>query len=455
MTNIAVLLFNVVRFHLFAWTGIGDSLGDFLSLEPVIGGQVVLPLAMLLIYYLSGYYYTVSYRSRMEDLVNTALTTFVGALVVYFAVILNDPDDDRGAIYEIVGILWGIMFGCVYPVRLILTLTVVKRMHNRKFGYDTLIVGTSQSAVKLAKRLNESRRSMGFNIVGYVNIKKGGVEVDDFDLPVYSLEQLEDVVARKNIKRLIVSQHPNGFVSTMDLINKLFPLGLPILTTPTIFHLISGRMAFGNVAGEPLVDVSNPAISPMTACVKRFSDIVVSTIALVVLSPVMLSIALWVKLDSKGPVIYRQERVGYKKRPFDILKFRSMRADAEEAGPSLSNVDDPRVTRAGRVLRKYRLDELPQFWNVIKGEMSIVGPRPERAYYVNQIVARAPYYSLIHQVRPGITSWGMVKYGYATTVDEMIERLNYDLIYLENVSVGVDLKIIFYTINTVVTGRGV
>jgi lipopolysaccharide/colanic/teichoic acid biosynthesis glycosyltransferase len=165
-------------------------------------------------------------------------------------------------------------------------------------------------------------------------------------------------------------------------------------------------------------------------------------------------IALAVKREKSGSVIYSQERIGYHKHPFKIYKFRTMRADAEADGPSLSSDKDSRVTRVGRFLRKYRLDELPQFFNVLRGDMSLVGPRPEREYYIRQIVAKAPYYNLVHQVRPGITSWGMVKYGYATTVDQMIERLQYDLLYLDNISLQVDLKILFHTVNTVLTGKG-
>ena len=180
-----------------------------------------------------------------------------------------------------------------------------------------------------------------------------------------------------------------------------------------------------------------------------------SAVALLALTPVFAVIALLIKRDSAGPVFYRQTRVGYRKRPFGIIKFRSMRTDAESGGPALSTPDDPRITHVGRFLRKYRLDELPQFWNVLRGDMSLVGPRPEREHYVRQIVERVPYYSMIHQVRPGITSWGMVKYGYASSVDEMIERLRYDLLYIENVSFGLDIKILFHTVNTVLTGKGV
>ena len=179
-----------------------------------------------------------------------------------------------------------------------------------------------------------------------------------------------------------------------------------------------------------------------------------SLIALVILFIPMLIVALTIKIDSKGPVFYSQERVGYKQKKFNILKFRSMTTDAEKSGPQLSSENDSRITKLGRILRKYRIDELPQFWNVLKGDMSLVGPRPEREYFIHKIVEKAPYYTLVHQVRPGITSWGMVKYGYAKNVDEMILRLRYDLIYLTNISILVDLKIIIYTVKTVFTGRG-
>ncbi len=202
------------------------------------------------------------------------------------------------------------------------------------------------------------------------------------------------------------------------------------------------------------MNITNANIPDSTINLKRLSDIVFSGLALIVLSPVYAAISLMVKLDSPGPVFYRQERIGLHKRPFKIIKFRTMVDGAESDGPALSHKNDTRITRIGAFLRKYRLDEIPQFWNVLKGEMSLVGPRPEREYFIDRIVERVPYYSLIHQVRPGVTSLGMVKYGYASNVDEMIERLAYDLIYIENVSLGVDLKILFHTVSTIAGGKG-
>ena len=179
-----------------------------------------------------------------------------------------------------------------------------------------------------------------------------------------------------------------------------------------------------------------------------------ASVALVLCMPLMLVLSAIIKCTSKGPVIFRQERIGLNGTPFRIYKFRSMVVDAEPAGPALAVPNDSRITPIGRFMRKYRLDELPQFLNVIGGSMSLVGPRPERAFYVEQILQRQPYYTLVHRVRPGITSLGMVKYGYAGNVDEMIERMQYDLIYLENVSITIDLKILAYTVTTVISGKG-
>jgi exopolysaccharide biosynthesis polyprenyl glycosylphosphotransferase len=337
---------------------------------------------------------------------------------------------------------------------LAVTVCLLRRARNSRSGYPTFVVGASQMALSLIERINNRPGRRSFNIVGIVDTSDYQRNLNT-DLPIYHIDQLEAAVKDNGICRLIVIPHHNGKRATLDLVSSLFPTGLQIYVSPTLYYSILGRMPVDDIVGEPLVNISRPFISPMTASFKRFFDVAFSVIAILLLIPIYLAIVIAIKCDSKGPIIYSQERVGYKKRPFKILKFRTMRCDAEENGPSLSSPNDPRVTRVGRFLRKYRLDELPQFVNVLRGDMAIVGPRPEREYYVKQIVSRAPYYSLVHQLRPGITSLGMVKYGYAVDVDQMLDRLKYDLIYLENVSLRVDFKIIYYTISTVLTGRGV
>lgn len=272
---------------------------------------------------------------------------------------------------------------------------------------------------------------------------------------VYSIEDVEEVCRRDNIDQLIIAQTSYNEEKVLTLLYKLFSLGIPIKIMPDTFSYITSGIRLQDIYGEPFIDLTSPAISESSKNVKRTIDVAVSVLMLVVLSPVYLWLAILVKRDSPGPVFYRQERIGLRQKPFFIYKFRSMRTDAEKSGPRLSSDDDTRVTRVGKMLRKYRLDEIPQFWNVLKGDMSLVGPRPERAYFIAKIMERAPYYALMYQVRPGITSWGMVKYGYASNVDQMVERTRFDLIYMSNMSLFVDFKILIYTVNTVFRGKGV
>ncbi|MDR1337124.1 MAG: exopolysaccharide biosynthesis polyprenyl glycosylphosphotransferase, partial [Tannerella sp.] len=217
--------------------------------------------------------------------------------------------------------------------------------------------------------------------------------------------------------------------------------------------LARGRVK--TIHGIPFIEVTANNFSEAGKNIKHVMDKVVAVLVLTLLSPVYACIALRVRRSSPGQVFFRQERIGYRGRPFTIYKFRTMYTDTGRHDPLLTERDDPRVTPFGRFLRKYRLDEFPQFWNVLKGDMSLVGPRPEQRYYIERIVRRAPYYYLLHNVRPGITSWGMVKYGYAETVDKMIERLDYDIMYYENMSLSLDLMILAYTVKIVLTGKGV
>lgn len=454
-TNLACLLFNIVRYY-FDSQIIADyaSLTRFLSSPMVVVGQVVFPLVLLGVYYLSGYYNGVFLKSRLKEVVTTATTALVGMIIIFFVAIVNDHIAGRAFAYELMLLLFAVLFVPVYLVRYSITRVATRKIHNREWSFNTLIVGTSVTATKLEQRLREMKKSMGFNVVGYVQILDG--ELDrELNLPVYDIAEIEEVCARLNIKNLIVIPHRHGIKATMSLVNSLLPLDCPIYISPDLYQLLTSKVRISNVVGEPLVDISRSQMSASTRNLKRVSDVVLSFITLLLISPLLLVIAILVKCDSRGPVFYRQERIGYHKKPFYIYKFRSMKVDAEAGGPALSTLNDERITRLGRVLRKYRLDELPNFWNVLRGDMSIVGPRPEREYYIKQILAKAPYYTLIHQVRPGITSWGMVKYGYASDVDGMIERLKYDLLYIENVSMLVDLKILFYTVQIVVTGKGI
>ena len=238
-------------------------------------------------------------------------------------------------------------------------------------------------------------------------------------------------------------------------IREAFPTGKEIVVKPRVKDILTGAARIRDLQGEALIRITDPSMSDAAICIKRAFDVVVSAVLLVLLSPLYAVLALLVKAGSPGPVLYKQERIGLHGLPFQILKFRTMYVDAEQEGtPRLAGDDDQRITKTGRVLRRYRLDELPQLWNVLAGQMSIVGPRPERPYFIRLIEERAPYYCLLYKIRPGLTSWGPIKVGYTDTLDKMIQRLQYDIAYMENMSLLLDIKIMFYTLGVLLNGKG-
>ena len=452
-SNCAWLAYNCVRYAMGAIHGSYGSLGEFLCARDVLLGQLFFPLMMMVVYAMSGYYNEVYHKSRVHELLTTFWSAVVNALFIFFIALINDVILPRRFNYEMILILWALLFFLVYAVRCVITNHTSRMIKSRKWSWKTLVVGAGEKAVAFVDKINSMRHSLGYDVIGLVHID--GENDAPTQLPRYTIEDLKRVCADNQVKELIVVPSGASREEVMHTINHLFDLRLPIRVTPDRGNVLLSQVRIKNIQGEPLVDISGCNMSDCEKNFKRLFDILISVLALIVFSPLYLIVALAIKLNSKGPVFYLQERVGRHNVPFNIIKFRSMVSDAESAGtPQLTQDNDPRVTSVGAFLRKYRIDELPQFWNVLKGDMSIVGPRPERQFYVNQIQQRVPSYALLHQVRPGITSLGMVKYGYAKNVDEMIERLNYDLIYLENMSLINDMKIMIYTIKIVFTGRG-
>jgi exopolysaccharide biosynthesis polyprenyl glycosylphosphotransferase len=410
---------------------------------------------MMFVYYLSGYYNVPYRKSRLQEFIITLISAVCNSFFIMLVALINDMAQSRTENYEVIFILMGILFVCVYIVRLVITNSCTHKIRNGQLQFNALIVGSGAAGFAFFQRLQSSINTLGYNVVGFVDLP-GENRVKDINLPVYNFDDLLQVCKENAVSEVIVVPTKQSSEQLLAVIDRLYLLNLPIKMTPDRYNLLMSRARFSNLYGDPLVDISGNTMSEGGKNIKRVADVVLSAVIMVLLIPVYLVVAILIKIDSKGPIIFKQERVGYHNKVFNIYKFRSMVTNAEKDNvPQLSSDNDPRITRVGHYLRKYRIDELPQFWNVIKGDMSLVGPRPERQYYIDQIVARKPAYLLVHQVRPGITSMGQVKFGYASSVDEMLERLDYDLLYIENMSLLNDIKILVYTIKIVLTGEGV
>ncbi len=453
MSNLAWLIYNCARWNMGAVIG-HQTLSSYLTSNMVLLGQIFFPLMMMVTYVFSGYYNDVCRKSRVQELLTTMASSTINTLFIFFVALINDVNGVRSSDYEMIIILWLVLFICVYAVRFIITNRASKLIKSRRWTFPTLIIGSGSAAVAYANKLNSRRESTGHEIKGFVNIP-GENPVKGNHLPCYELDDLPEVCEREGIWELIVVPSRDDIHQNLNAINRLYSLGLPIMIQPSSINTMRMPVRVSDIYGDSLVNISRSSMSDAGKNLKRALDVLVSLIALILLMPLYAVVALIIKSTSPGPVLYLQERIGLHDKPFKIIKFRSMVQDAEVAGkPQLSSDDDPRITPFGRFMRKYRIDELPQFWNVIKGEMSLVGPRPERRYYIEQIISRVPAYALLHQVRPGITSMGMVKFGYAKNLDEMVERADYDLMYLNNMSLLNDIKILIYTIKIVFTGRG-
>ena len=433
-------------------------------------GIVIVPLGWLALYTIQGTYKNVLRKSRLKEFQQTLVASLIGVVVLFFALMLDDQVETYRGYYLSFLFLFVVHFGLTYLCRVIQTSNTVRKVHLRQIGFPTLLIGSHNKAYQTYLDLENQETYSGNIFVGYVTVNPGDSNSDrptESDpassesrltavIPCLgSVSSIKQLIEQHHIEEVIIAVEDNEQQQIQQILRTLDGCGDVIIKiTPDARDIILGMVRVDSIFHSPLITINTRLMEEWQYSVKRLCDIVLSLLALVILSPVFLITAIIVKCTSPGPIFYTQERIGYQGRPFKMHKFRTMYTDAEACGPALSRDDDPRITPFGRFMRKVRLDEIPQFYNVLKGTMSIVGYRPERQFYIDQIIRRCPEYLLLQRIKPGITSWGQVKYGYASSVDEMCERLKYDLLYLENMSITTDIKILIYTVGIIFQGRG-
>ncbi len=428
---------------------------EFVFTPRFFQGIIIIPLFWILIYYISGYYKDIYRKSRLKELWQTFITSLIGVIIIFFFSILDDDIINYKTYYYSISVLLISHFTLTYLPRLILTTRTNHKIHLKKIGFETLIIGGNNKALELYETLLKQKKSGGNIFIGFVSVNEGKDNALKKHLEFLgNLHNLKNVLVKHQIQEVIIALENNEYDKISIIMNCLDGADVVVKIIPSMYDILTGTARMSSLFGEPLIQLSKDLMPLWEEKVKRIMDICFSSLAILILSPLYLFLYVGVKLSSKGPAFYAQERIGKYGVPFMIYKFRSMYVDAEKQGPALSKKNDNRITKFGLFMRKSRLDELPQFYNVLKGDMSLVGPRPERQFYIDQIVKKAPHYVQLQKVRPGITSWGQVKFGYAENVDEMVERLKYDIVYIENMSIYTDLKIMIYTIKIILKLEG-